>query len=63
MLSVAITINGNPIMARSAVNRGQKNKQGEELYRVDDGSGLWHNPDDGAVALAMKLLATIKEQR
>ncbi|KKL22305.1 hypothetical protein LCGC14_2436750, partial [marine sediment metagenome] len=30
-------------------------------YKVDDGSTIYHNPKDGAVALAKKLLDTIKE--
>jgi hypothetical protein len=30
-------------------------------YSVDDGSIIEHNPQDGAIALAIKLLQTIKE--
>lgn len=37
MLTVAILINGQPIMARSAVNRG-RTREGKTEYRVDDGS-------------------------
>lgn len=63
MITVAILINGNPIMARSAVNTGCENEKGEIAYRVDDGSEVIHNPEDGAVELALKLLATIQEYK
>ena len=63
MLSVAIMINGNPIMARSAVNRNIKFDDGNVEYQCDDGTIIHHNPDDGAVKLAIKLLKTIKEQK
>lgn len=56
MITVAILINGQPIMARSATNIGN-NK-----YSVDDGSVIEHDADAGAVPLAIKLLQTIKEQ-
>ncbi len=64
MLSVAIMINGNPVMARSATKQDRRNPMDKRqtAYLVDDGSLVWHNPKDGAVALAVKLLATIKEQ-
>ena len=66
MLTVAILINGNPIMARSAVNTGTTDKLDKHevkrtIYKVDDGSSILHDPDDGAVALAKKLLDTIVE--
>lgn len=57
MMTVAILINGNPIMARSAVNRLEE----KGVYICDDGSEIKHDPKDGAVALAHKLLDTIKE--
>lgn len=61
MLTVAILINGHPLMARSAVNTASQNTKGETLYKVDDGSIVAHKREDGAVALAIKLLKTIKE--
>ncbi len=61
MLTVAILINGNPIMARSAV-RGERSPDGRIAYLVDDGATIQHDPDDGAVALAQKLLDRIVEQ-
>ncbi len=61
MISVAILINGNPIMARSAVNKDKK-VNNKTVYQVDDGSNILHRQSDGAVKLAIKLLKTIKEQ-
>lgn len=63
MLTVAILINGQPIMARSAVNTGKVLGNGATVYAVDDGSKVHHHVDSGAVALAQKLLKTIKEQK
>ena len=57
MLSVSISINGEPIYTRTVVNR-IKEKGG---YICDDGTLIKHNPDDGAVELAIKALKTIKE--
>ncbi len=51
MISVSIPINGEPIMARSALNQG-KQRQGKTVYLVDDGSEVLHDREDGAVALA-----------
>lgn len=62
MITVAILINGQPIMARSAVNTG-KARGGKITYRVDDGSTVYHDPEEGAVVLAKMLLDTIKEQK
>ena len=61
MITVAIFINGEPLMARSAVNKGIENDK--HKYAVDDGSIILHNRDDGAVKLAIELLKTIKEQK
>lgn len=63
MISVAICINGQPIMARSAVNTGHQDRSGRHCYRVDDGSKVMHAREAGAVALAIKLLKTIKEPK
>lgn len=53
-------VNGNPIMARSAVNVSKVNV-GKCVYRLDDGTTLTHEREDGAVVLAIKMLKTIKE--
>lgn len=57
MLTVTILINGQPIYTRSVVNR-IKEKGG---YVCDDGKLIKHDPEDGAVALAIKALRTIRE--
>lgn len=56
MIGVSITINGQPIYARTAVNRLKE----RGVYVADDGSEIKHDPDEGAVELAIKLLKTIK---
>lgn len=60
MITVAILINGQPIMARSAVNTGKEVSPGSYKYRVDDGSQIIHKRVDGAVKLAIEMLKTIK---
>ena len=62
MLTVTIAINGQVIFARSAVNTGRVS-DGDTAYKNDDGKTVWHNPEDGAIVLATKLLGTIKEQK
>ena len=61
LITVAILINGNPIMARSATNTLKETPEGH-IYLCDDGSQIIHKRDTGAVALAIKLLETIKEK-
>lgn len=60
MITVAILINGNPIVARNAINQARTNEKGETAYKTDSGDIIWHHRDDGAVALAHKLLDTIR---
>lgn len=60
MISVAILINGNPIIARSAVNMGLQ-PDGTTRYEVDDGSVIFHVRHAGAVPLAIEMLKTVKE--
>jgi len=50
-------------MARSAVNTMEVDVDGVVKYESDDGSIILHNPDDGAVKLAIKMLETIKERK
>ena len=57
-ISVIISINGNPITGRMATNVGNVGKDCK--YMCDDGVFIIHNPDDGAVKLAIKLLERIK---
>ena len=63
MFTVAILINGNPLMARSAVNQCEQDADGRTKYRIDTGEVILHDPKDGAIALAHKLLDTLHEQR
>lgn len=62
MITVTISINGQPIFTRSAVNMERAGHEGVSRYKVDDGDTLFHDPEHGAVVLAMRMLATIREQ-
>lgn len=57
MITVSISINGEPIYTRTAVNRLKEHG----VYVLDTGERIHHNPDEGAVALAQKMLATIAD--
>lgn len=61
MLSVSIFMNGNPIYTRTVVNISRARKPGPCVYKLDDGQEIVHDPDDGAVPLAIKMLKTIHE--
>lgn len=62
MITVNILINGQPIFARSAHRRTKRHdKNGKHAYLTDAGEIVYHDYDDGAVKLAIKLLKTIKE--
>jgi hypothetical protein len=63
MITVAILINGNPIVARNATNQGVINENGETKYFTDSGEVIWHKKGDGAVVLAHKLLDLIRNDR
>lgn len=57
MLSVSIFINGKPIYTRTAINKIKE----KACYVLDTGDKVIHEPKDGAVALAIKMLKTIRE--
>ena len=57
MLTVSISVNGEPIYTRTVVNRIRETGG----YICDDGSIIEHDPEDGAVKLAIKALETIHE--
>lgn len=57
MITVNILINGQPIYTRSAVNRLKEHG----VYIGDDGTRIEHDPEDGAIVLAKKMLDTIYE--
>lgn len=58
MMTVQILINGEAIYVRSAVNRLKEH----DCYILDTGERILHNPDEGAVALAIKMLHTIEDR-
>jgi hypothetical protein len=58
MLTVTISINAEPIFTRTVVNRIKEVGK----YVCDDGSFIEHDPEDGAVALAIKALKTIHDK-
>lgn len=61
MISVPIAINGSPIYTRTAINRGEVSN-GLTKYELDDGSTILHRRSDGAVTLAIRMMAEIREQ-
>ncbi len=60
MITVAILINGQPIVAKNAVNLMEKDGQGRTAYKTDSGEIIYHARNAGAVALAKMLLDTIR---
>lgn len=61
MITVSVSINGEPIFARTARNVEGPDKEGLHTYKVDDGSSIKHHRSNGAISLAIKMLETIKE--
>lgn len=61
MITVTISINGQPILCRSARNTGEQDSQGRTLYHCDNGQILHHHPGDGAVVLAKMMLDTVED--
>lgn len=57
MLTVSISVNGEPIYTRTVVNRLKETG----YYLCDDGRKIKHDPKDGAIKLAIKALKNIKE--
>lgn len=61
MITVSISINGEPIYTRTAINISKGPRTKEQTYKLDDGTIINHQVKDGAVKLAQKMLDTIKE--
>jgi hypothetical protein len=60
MITVAIMINANPIITRTAVNKGEVPSAPHiTKYHVDDGSTVHHKRGDGPVVLAKKILDNV----
>lgn len=55
MITVSVSINGEPIYTRTAVNRLKEHG----VYIQDTGERIHHDPNEGPVALAIKMLNTI----
>lgn len=61
MLTVAILLNGNPLVAKNAIRQdGPADSEGYIKYKNDAGEIILHRPSDGAVVLAKRLLDTIR---
>lgn len=60
MITVAILINGHPVVAKNAVNQSWQDAEGRTKYLTDSGEVLWHKRGEGAVVLAKALLDTIR---
>ena len=58
MITVSISINGDPIFARSARNQSVI-ENGKTKYVTDANDVIWHDRDNGAIELAKKMLDTI----
>ena len=61
MITVSISINGQPIYTRTAVNIGNADDGIHSAYELDTGQIIEHKRPDGAIKLAHKMLDTIKE--
>ena len=60
MITVSISINREPILARTAVN-SKDVSNGFTKYTLDSGNTILHKREDGAVKLAKMMLDDIKE--
>jgi len=61
MMTVAIIINNQPLYSRTIkriVNEDEGNRK--RCYELDDGTRIWHDPKDGIISLAKKVLDNIE---
>jgi len=56
MITVAVYINNQPIVLKSARNTRVVDGSGEHKYIDESGQEIWHRRDDGITELAKKLL-------
>jgi len=61
MITVTIAINEKVIFARSGHRIGDEKDPKKYQYKLDDGTILTHNYEEGCVPLAKKMLDTIQE--
>ena len=59
MITVTVSINGHPVITRSARNTDEMEKT-KTRYFVDDGRNIWHKREDGAATLAIEMLKGVK---
>jgi len=61
MMTVAILINNEPLYSRT-IKRivNEDDTDGNRCYEVDDGTRIWHDPHDGIITLAKKVLDKIE---
>jgi hypothetical protein len=60
MISVTVSINGNPIYTRSARNIGEDD-DGVYKYKLDTGDILYHKRSDGFMPLVKQMLETVRD--
>lgn len=60
-MTVVIIINGNPVYCRSAQRIVDEDLgNGQRCYALDDGTRIWHKPEDGIIELSKKVLDNIE---
>ena len=62
MISVSVCINGRALFVRSARKITDNADDEMNQYKVDTGQIIEHVPNEGAVELSNKLLATIDDR-
>ena len=70
MITVTISINGTPLITRSAVRVrdlkpikiGKEEEIQHSAYKLDDGKEIFHKPEDGPVELAKKMLDQVDKK-
>lgn len=60
MMSVNITVNGRLIGRATCKRIAEPGRDGKARYRTDSGEIVRHDPNDGAEALAKKLIDTME---
>lgn len=64
MITVTVSINGHPVITRSARNTGKTRKLKNSFqlheYEVDDHTKIWHSREAGAAELAIEMLKGVK---
>lgn len=62
MMTVSISVNGSVVYSRT-VRRLQDvlDSNNKRCYALDDGTRIWHNPNEGIVKLAINSLKEIED--